>query len=131
MYFLVVTVGTVQQVSIETGVGFIPRVAYKGKYYTICKHFFEDDNNGAIAVCKALGFPDGYTTKREMEGDSLHSIRVGQCKPGELKLDKCTGGGNAFGDLDAGNGQCHTGKWVASEVICTGAVRRYLKHMQL
>ena len=63
--------------SVQRGIAFTPRVAYKGRYHTICKHFFEDNNNGAIAVCNALGFPDGFVTKREQEGDiNLGSIQV-------------------------------------------------------
>ena len=55
---------------------------------------------------------------------TIFDIQVGRCKSGELKLDKCTGGGNAFADLDAGNGQCHAGKWVAVEITCTGRCRK-------
>ena len=72
-------------------------------------------------MCKAFGFPAGELSHKERVNEKIHAMQVGKCAVGEFKLDKCTGGGNAFGNLDVNNGHCHKGKWVVVEVTCSGA----------
>ena len=120
------TIKTLDGEAVKSGVAFTPVIASGGTYYPICRHFFEDNNNGVIAVCKAFGFSSGMFAHKERVNEKLHAMQVGTCKVGEFKLDKCTGGGNHFGDLNVNNGHCHKGNWVVVEVTCSGAKRIHL-----
>ena len=100
------------------GEAFVPEVLYKGQYYPICGHYFWDNDDGATTVCKALGFISGKVKKTEAKY-TVDAMPVGQCKSGE-PLDKCTGGKNAWGNLDYQNGWCKKGKAIGVQVICEG-----------
>ena len=100
---------------------FVPEVLYGGKYYPICGHYFWDNDNGATTVCKALGFISGARIRTDTvyEADAMP---VGECKSGEA-LNRCTGGGNAWGDFGFEGGKCkkyNKGSPVGVQVICKG-----------
>ena len=100
----------------EQGKAFVPEVSYQGKWYPICGHYFWDNDTGATAVCKLLGFERGsYTsTRAKYEVDAMP---VGDCKAGE-ELTKCTGGGNAWGNFNDRNGWCKKGQNIGVTVTC-------------
>ena len=100
------------------GEGFVPEVLFEGNYYPICGHYFWDSDYGAETVCKALGFDGGAKTNTAAKFEE-HAMPVGRCNQGE-ELDKCSGGGNAWGDLDTNDGWCNAGNTIGVEVTCTG-----------
>ena len=100
------------------GEGFVPEVLFEGKYYPICGHYFWDNDYGAETVCKALGFNDGAHARTSAKYEE-HAMPVGKCNSGQ-PLDECSGGGNAWGNLDLNNGWCNSGKDIGVEVVCTG-----------
>ena len=100
---------------VEIGKNFVPEVSYKGRYFPICAHGF--DHNGATAVCKALGLGDGLAEFSQDKTHSTSAMPVGKCKPGEI-LDKCTGGNNAFGNVNAFGHACTANKAGVVEVKC-------------
>ena len=110
---------------VKSGVKFIPEVAYKGRYYPLCAKDFEDNHDGATAVCKALGLGDGWLSTVQgsygplyNNSGGVHAMPVGRCKP-NAKLDNCTGKGNVFGDVEALKGACKAGKTTTIvEVTC-------------
>ena len=100
---------------VEVGKKFVPEVSYNGHYYPICANGFE--HNGATAVCKALGLGDGYAKISTSKTHSVTAMPVGGCKPSET-LDNCTGGSNAFGNVNAFNRACAANKAGVVEVTC-------------
>ena len=100
------------------GEAFVPEVLYQGKYYPICGHYFWDTDDGATSVCKALGFSSGKVKKTQAKY-TVDAMPVGVCKSGE-PLDKCTGSGNAWGNLDYRSGSCKKGNSIGVQVICEG-----------
>ena len=98
------------------GLSFVPEVLFQGNYYPICGHYFWDNDFGAQTVCEALGFKHGQV---RVTGTSYNkdAMPVGKCNSGE-SLDKCTAGGNAFGNLDTNNGWCNKGQEIGVEVAC-------------
>ena len=104
------------------GQAFIPEVLYGGKWYPVCGPGFWDSDDGATTVCNAFGFYIGKI-KRTEETYNVDSMPVGRCKSGE-PLWKCTGGGNAFGNLNFRFSQyenitCKKGNRIGVQVICT------------
>ena len=100
---------------------FVPEVLYEGKYYPICGHYFWNNDDGATIVCKELGFARGtrLSTRAVYEVDAMP---VGKCNSGET-LDKCTAGGNAWGNFNYGgwgDGYCKKGNRIGVQVICKG-----------
>merc|ERR1711871_1203115 len=91
-----------------------------GAWRPICGHWFWDDDIGATAVCKALGFGGlsestvGTVTKTK-NPLPFQAERVGQCKAGE-RLSECSAGGNKWGEYTSG---CGPGKEVGVQVSCT------------
>merc|ERR1711981_1033000 len=107
---------------VQAGKAFIPEVYYDGKYSPICGHYFWDDNQGAENVCKRLGFFGGGKVKRTNDVYDADAMPVGRCKEGE-SLDKCSAGGNAFGDLSKtygrfGGDSCRKGQRIGVNVVC-------------
>ena len=85
-----------------------PEVSYKGKWYPICGHYFWDNNDhGANTLCRQLGFSSGNVTKTSAKF-SVDAMPVGQCGAGQ-RLNKCTQGGNAWGNFAYQNGYCKKG----------------------
>ena len=108
---------------VKAGQPFVPEVLYQGNYYPICGHFFWDSQDGAATVCKNLGFSGGelknWPVRSSNEGYTKDAMPVGTCDVSQ-HLDKCTDGGNAWGDLGYGNGFCRMGNHVKIEVTCFG-----------
>ena len=92
----------------------MPEVLFEGKYHPICGHYFWDNDNGATAFCKLLGFKSGSYQSTRVKYD-VDAMPVGDCKLGE-ELTKCTGGGNAWGKFDDRKGWCTKGKSIGVTV---------------
>lgn len=101
------------------GKGFVPEVLYQGKYYPICGHYFWDSQDGATTVCKALGFSSGKFKRTNAKYD-VDSMPVGRCSKGQ-PLNKCTFGGNGWGNLNYRSGWCKKGTSIGVQVVCTGS----------
>ena len=105
--------------AIVRGQAFYPEVFHGGTWHPICGHYYWDDDEGASAVCRALGFERGtrQITRRRSPGDAMP---VGRCRAGEA-LTACTAGGNAWGRLSYRGSYCATGQRVGVQVTCRGA----------
>ena len=103
-------------VKVQAGKPFVPEVLFQGEYYPICGHYFWDNDNGATTLCKMLGFKMGII-KETRATYNKDSMPIGACKAGE-PLTSCTGGGNAWGNLNYRNGWCKKGTKVGVTVTC-------------
>ena len=111
------------------GEGFVPEVLFEGKYYPVCGHYFWDNDYGAETICKALGFDGGAKARTSAQYEE-HAMPVGKCNSGEA-LDKCTAGGNAFGNLDDRNGWCNAGTDIGVEVVCQGHTHNHITYIHI
>ena len=102
--------------SVTPGVAFVPEVMYNGQWSPICGHYFWDNNNGAAAVCKILGFSGGMLELTHTAYSS-DAMPVGNCNAGEA-LTSCTHGGNDWGNFESNHGYCKTGQQVGLTVTC-------------
>ena len=94
------------------------------KWFPICGHWFWDDNNGATAFCRKLGYPSGTVTRTFHSYDE-ESIKVGGCKPGE-DLTSCSNGGNKYIALmGLATSTCRPGHKEGISVTCSGQMDRY------
>lgn len=96
----------------------------------VCGPYFWDNNNGATAICRKLGFLSGKFYRRsysrydvqtrKFTANSIYkdAMPVGKCRAGE-ELHKCTGGGNAWGNLTKYS-NCKKGQNAAVEISCHG-----------
>ena len=82
-------------------------VSYKGNWYPICGHYFWDNDHGASTLCKQLGFNSGKQSKTRAKF-SVDAMPVGKCGASQ-RLNKCSLGGNAWGNFSCGNGWCKKG----------------------
>ena len=98
----------------KLGADGIPYLYRMGNWRPICGHQFWDNQEGAKAFCRELGFPGGEYKK--MDANYVeNAIRVGKCKPGE-SISACTGGANSY---ELGS-SCHAGKNVKVTISCDG-----------
>merc|ERR1712113_901447 len=102
---------------IKAGQAFYPEVLYNGKYYPICGHYFWDNHEGAKIICKSVGMKGGKQ-KRTSKKFNKDSMPIGKCNAGQA-LDKCTGGGNAWGKFNHRGGWCSKGKNIGVQVTCS------------
>jgi len=96
--------------SISQGEQFVPMVSYQGTFYPICGHWFWNDDNGASAFCKKLGFTNGirYTVRDQYSTDAL---MVGTCSPGTTNFTNCN---KDFGFISS----CNAGSSIGVRVSC-------------
>ena len=92
-----------------------PFLFSNNKWSPICGHYFWNNNDGATAFCKKLGYPSG-TLEIIRQTYSEDSIRVGECRAGE-DLMACTGGCNEY---ETGNGcaKCTQNQGVSVSIAC-------------
>jgi hypothetical protein len=100
------------------GLDLYPEVNYQGKWYPVCGHYFWDSNEGATTFCKALGFAKGVRGKRGAKF-TVDAMPVGKCKAGQT-FNKCTLGGNAWGNFNFLGGGCKKGHGIGQAVRCIG-----------
>ena len=90
------------------------------KWSPICGHYFWDNQNGATAFCKTLGYPSGSLERTNNKYDE-DSIQVGHCNLGE-ELMACTGAGSKYrSDTDL----CQRGNSVGIRITCSNQALRY------
>jgi len=96
--------------SISQGEQFVPMVSYQGTFYPICGHWFWNDDNGASAFCRKLGFTNGirYTVRDQYSTDAL---MVGTCSPGTTNFTNCN---KDFGFISS----CNAGSSIGVRVSC-------------
>lgn len=77
-----------------------PQVYFGNKWHPICGHYFWDNDNGAVAFCRKLGFASGYFPGGNSpgNGDELKedAMPVGTCHHGELFQIRARRGGRVF-----------------------------------
>ena len=89
------------------------------RWFPICGHYFWDNDHGATAFCKKLGYPEG-TVHKTKQRYSEDSIRVGKCEEGEF-LMACTDGSNSY---ETG-GSCRAGERAGITITCAEQGERY------
>ena len=88
------TSGTNENLSLPLG---LLEMYTDGAFRPVCGHLFVDDDNGADAACRSLGYPDGgrvvilqddtlYASYRQASEGSVH---VGKCGATD-RIDNCT-----------------------------------------
>ena len=99
----------------------VPEVYYDGEWHPICGHYFWNNNNGAAAVCKKLGYAVGFLGKTNAKY-AKDAMPVGGCANSGQALTSCTGGANAWGifDYNRGGSLCTKGQSVGITVRCAG-----------
>ena len=90
---------------------------YAGRWRPLCGPDFWDNEHGATALCRQLGFASGSVAKTNAKY-SQNAVPVGRCKAGEA-LASCTGGNNDFG-ASAWSERCRRGQAVGVSVTCSG-----------
>ena len=70
-----------------------PYLFWEGRWSPICGHQFWDNQEGAKAFCKELGFNSGGAAKSKFVEED--PIRIGKCNAGEA-IGSCTGGTNTY-----------------------------------
>ena len=93
------------------------------KWSPICGHYFWNNNFGATAFCKELGYPSGSWehTNNELDEDS---IQVGQCSDGE-ELMACTAGYNEYSITNDCKRDSENGKKAGIRITCENQADRY------
>ena len=112
-------VGLLRNDGVIPGVPFIPEVFFEESFYPICGHWFWNNNVGAGLVCEALGFHFGGTVHMTHDRYSRDAMPVGHCNDADVSLTSCSGGGNAFGELDYNGEWCSKGNFIGVKVVCT------------
>ena len=70
-----------------------PYLFWEGRWSPICGHQFWDNQEGAKAFCKELGFTGGTAAKSTIVDED--PIRIGKCNAGDA-IGSCTGGVNTY-----------------------------------
>ena len=71
-----------------------PFVFWNNVWSPICGTYYWDNNYGALAVCRKLGYGVGKTYKQRRKYD-VKSFKIGKCG-GNEQLEACTGGCNDY-----------------------------------
>merc|ERR1719422_1033998 len=106
--------------NVVAGSAYQPYVFYQSAWYPICGHWFWNNNNGATAVCKKLGFAEGTVTRDESTSFQTEAMQIGMCRSGE-QIIGCTGGCNEWGVLPASCISCSPGTGIGVKVTCHGS----------
>ena len=93
-----------------------PFIFLDDKWSPICGHWFWDNNNGAKAFCKKLGYPSG-TLQKIRRRYSKDALRVGRCREGE-DLMACTWGCNEY-ETGVGCASCSKSDAQSISITCT------------
>ena len=103
-------------------VPFTPEIEHEeGQYVPVCGIGFWDNDEGASALCRLGGYSQGGKVIRTNTTYAKDAMPIGKCHPGE-DADKCSAGGNAYGDFTFQGGACTAGKPVGIEVVCNEQV---------
>ena len=94
-----------------------PLLFFDQKWSPICRHSFQDDNNGATKFCNKLGYASGTVTNKNGKYP-VAGLRIGRCRPGE-ELTDCTWGGNKLhDDDDIHERYCYPQQTVSISIAC-------------
>lgn len=93
-------------------------IFYQGHWHPVCGVSFWDNDYGAVAVCRALGYVSGTVNQKRDQFDR-DAMPIGVCRPNE-PLRQCTGGNNHFGTLGGVNNECKAHEGVGVSVVCEG-----------
>jgi hypothetical protein len=102
-------------------VPFIPEIEHEGRYHPVCGIGFADNDEGAKALCRRMGFNYGGTAIRTNAIYAKDAMPIGRCNPGE-GVESCSAGGNAYGDFTSQGGACATGNPVGVQIVCNEQV---------
>ncbi len=102
-------------------VPFTPEIVHDdGSYYPVCGIGFADNDEGASALCRRMGYNYGGKSIRTNAIYAKDAMSIGRCNPGE-GVESCTAGGNAYGDFTSG-GACAAGNPVGVQIVCNEQV---------
>ena len=99
-----------------------PFLFWNDKWSPICGHWFWNNQNGALAFCKKLGYPSGILSRTKKTYDE-DAIRIGKCRNGE-ELTACSEGCNEY-KTGKGCANCAIGEKVGVSITCAGEIERY------
>jgi hypothetical protein len=102
-------------------VPFTPEIEHDGSYYPMCGIGFADNDEGAIALCRRMGYNYGGKAIRTNEIYAKDAMPIGKCNPGE-GVESCSAGGNAYGDFTSQGGACTAGNPVGVQIVCNEQV---------
>ena len=103
--------------SAKLGADGIPYLFWGGKWSPICGHWFWDNQEGAKAFCRELGYPDGKL-QRPLFIEKVYeidAIEVGRCGRNE-DIDSCTAGHNYYRNTP----DCKAGSRTKITITCSG-----------
>ena len=86
----------------------------RGHWSPICGHGFWDNQEGAKAFCRELGFSGGEVMKMNANY-SEYAIRIGRCDPGE-SISSCMGDSKSYNYAPG----CRPGNEVKITISCDG-----------
>jgi len=93
---------------------FVPEVLFEGAYHPVCGLDFADNNEGASAICREVGFDYGGVVKRTNAVFDQDAVAIGKCREGE-SIVSCTGGGNHYQESIP---SCASGQQIGVEITC-------------
>ena len=102
-------------------VPFTPEIEHDGSYYPVCGIGFADNDEGASALCRRMGYNYGG---KAISTNAIHAkdaMPIGRCNPGE-GVESCSAGGNAYGDFTSQGGACTAGNPVGVQIVCNEQV---------
>ncbi len=102
-------------------VPFIPEIEHDGSYYPVCGIGFADNDEGASALCRRMGYNYGGNAIHTNAIYAKDAMPIGKCNPGE-GVESCSAGGNAYGDFASQAGACAAGNPVGVQIVCNEQV---------
>ena len=102
-------------------VPFTPEIEHDGSYYPVCGIGFADNDEGASALCRRMGYNYGGKAIRTHAIYAKDAMPIGRCNPGE-GVESCSAGGNAYGDFTSQGGACAAGNPVGVQIVCNEQV---------
>ena len=97
----------------------IPYLFWAGKWSPICGHWFWDNQEGAKAFCRKLGYSNGALkipkTGKQNEKYEIDAIEVGRCNVDEA-IDSCTAKNNHYMNTE----NCKATSHVKIIITCSG-----------
>ncbi len=115
-------VRTARGQAIVGDIPFTPEIKFDGTYYPVCGLHFWDNDEGASALCRLVGYAWGGKVIKTYEAYTKDAMPIGKCNPGE-DIASCTAGGNAYGDLTHQEGMCTAGSPVGVQIVCNEQVK--------
>ena len=97
----------------------IPYLFWDDVWSPICGHYFWNNQDGAKAFCKKLGFTGGVISEKNIQYKE-DAIQVGKCNSGET-IDSCKAQKNLYTNTESCEaGYLYDGKHIGLTISCNG-----------